>query len=186
MSDTREQRKDIFKSKYGEIKKIVEENGMVKDLSMKSSTPLVSLSRFVYFRLCYDFDAVNFHKSSCGSLVNKKHDTVIYGLGRFKIYENQSHFREFMELYLLCKDRINKSNMVNNSEIYNELINTKNRLDYLLSIFVDEIEVESEGVKDYEELEVQYVEVKPPKQFPHKIKNKKGQFTKEPTFLFNP
>ena len=41
---------------------------------------------------------------------------------------------------------------------------------------------------DIKEIEVEYTDVKPPntKPFAHKKKNRKGQFTKEPTFYFNP
>ena len=42
--------------------------------------------------------------------------------------------------------------------------------------------------KEFEDLEVEYKEVKPPIQYPisPKTKNKKGQYSKEPTLYFNP
>ncbi len=54
------------------------------------------------------------------------------------------------------------------------------------SLSTEEKEIIKENAKGFEELEVEYLEVKPPKPFAHKIKNRKGQFTKEPKLYFNP
>ena len=39
---------------------------------------------------------------------------------------------------------------------------------------------------DIKEIEVEYTEIKPTKPFAHNKNNRKRQFTKEPTFYFNP
>lgn len=90
-----------LKSNYKLVKEVVERIAEV-DLTAKSRKHQLPYIRYVYYRICKDFDKDDFMISHCSMEIFQKHDLAIYGLKRFDDYKSQTFFAPIMELYKEC------------------------------------------------------------------------------------
>lgn len=96
-----------LKSKYEIVKNVVE---MLSDIDMSSSSKAgkIPYIRYVYYKLCEDFDKENLNISECSRLLNRPHTQGLYAIKKFNQYEHQECFSEMFDLYNACKSKIIK------------------------------------------------------------------------------
>ena len=92
----------MIKTNYEIIKGLVEKRANVKDISIKGKANGISLVRFVYYQLCYDYLGESYAHAAAQKTINRAHNNSRDGLGKFEKLKGQEFFNPHMELYVVC------------------------------------------------------------------------------------
>jgi hypothetical protein len=164
-------------SKYKIIKETVERISGITDLSVKNKKQFVVDVRFIYMKLCYDFNKAKFSLSECGRTIKRDHGTIIYGLKQAENHLNKDYFMA-NDVYYASLSYLTNDFDMDEYEIDSEIDRLSARINYLMTKKAYSNNVEYETIEPEKKPEIQYP-ISP------KIKNRKGQYTKEPTLYLN-
>ena len=79
-------------NKYDYIKEAVELNSEIKDLCVKGRQRYRVDVRFVYMKLCRDFDINRFSASECARAIGMNHSNVLHGIKEIDINLGKNWF----------------------------------------------------------------------------------------------
>ena len=92
----------MIKTNYEIIKGLVEKTSNCKDLSEKGQYKGLSLTRCVYYQLCYDYMGKDYVHIDAAKTIKKYHSGSIYGLKNFERFESQEFFHYYYDVYIEC------------------------------------------------------------------------------------
>ena len=107
---------------YEHIKNAVEVISGVKDLSTKNRKRYIADVRFVYMKLCREFDAGRFHVTNCGRCIGRDHGTVLHGLKEIEINLGKPWFlanQVYYDSLEYLRDTVDIDRTLVEDEIYN-------------------------------------------------------------------
>jgi len=163
-------------SKYKIIKETVERISGIKDLSEKNKKQFVVDVRFIYMKLCYDFNKAKFSLTECGRTIKRDHGTIIYGLRQASNHLNKDYFMA-NDVYYSALSYLTNDFDMDEYEIDSEIDRLNVRINYLMTKKAYNAKVEYKTISPVNNQD---------KPFAHKLKNIKGQFAKEQPIYFNP
>ena len=87
---------------YKIIKKLVEKYTNIKDLSIPKHNKMLTLSRCIYYQLCFDYQGKKYSHTEASKTINREHHNSNYGLKSFDKFYGQNFFKEYANIYVDC------------------------------------------------------------------------------------
>ena len=92
----------MIKNNYEIIKGIVERKSNNKDLAMKGVYKGLSLTRFVYYKLCSDYMKSEYTHTAGAKAINRGHNHSLRGVKKYDELYDQEFFKRYKSLYVDC------------------------------------------------------------------------------------
>ena len=92
----------MIKTNYEIIKAIVERKSKCNDLSAKGVYKGLSLTRFVYYKLCLDYMKSEYTHTAGAKAINRGHNHSLRGVKKYDELYNQEFFEYYKSLYVDC------------------------------------------------------------------------------------
>ena len=92
----------MIKNNYEIIKAIVESKSKCNDLSMRGVYKGLSITRFVYYKLCLGYIKNEYSHTDAARTIKRDHNHSIRGLKKYDELYGQEFFEYYKSLYIDC------------------------------------------------------------------------------------
>ena len=102
-------------NEYERVKKLVQKKMKIKDISVECRQQSYVKARYMYFKLCQQLLRHNFKNVECSTVVNRKQEMVLYGIGEFDNLIDTSYYADISDLYSECVLELDLNTSENNN-----------------------------------------------------------------------
>ena len=107
----------MIKNNYEIIKAIVERKSKCNDLSIEGVYKGLSLTRFVYYKLCQDYMKNKYSHTDAAKAIKRGHNNALRSIKKYEELYYQEFFKYYKSIYIACSIELLELEVIINSSI---------------------------------------------------------------------